>query len=113
MTEIFDVTDSDSPIVQTSHEKDINRNLQFDDDWDESTWTTQTPYDGENYTIEDILEADSSNIFSDPESEWTGTCKIEEPPEDDDDLNSFNSDIRPESERNYKIPSFSYEEIDD
>lgn len=40
VTEIFDVTDSDSPIVQTSQERDINKNLEFDDDWDESTWTT-------------------------------------------------------------------------
>lgn len=41
VTEIFDVTDSDSPIVQTSHERDINKNLEFDDDWDESSWTVQ------------------------------------------------------------------------
>lgn len=40
VTEIFDVTDSDSPIVQTSQERDINKNLEFDDDWEESTWTT-------------------------------------------------------------------------
>lgn len=41
VTEIFDVTDSDSPIVQTRQERDINENLEFDDDWEESTWTNQ------------------------------------------------------------------------
>ncbi|KAJ8982980.1 hypothetical protein NQ317_001420 [Molorchus minor] len=33
VTEIYDVSDSDSPIVQTSHEQDINQKLEFDDDW--------------------------------------------------------------------------------
>lgn len=110
VTEIFDVTNSDSSVVQTSQEKDVNRNLQFDDDWDESTWTAQTPYADDNYTLEDILEGDSSNIFSDPESEWTGTCTVEEPPEDDLDLKFLQDDYRPEAERNYRI---SFEEIDE
>lgn len=38
VTEIFDVTDSDSPIVQSVKEREVNQQLQFDDDWDESTW---------------------------------------------------------------------------
>lgn len=32
VTEIFDVTDSDSPFVQTSHERETNMQLQFDED---------------------------------------------------------------------------------
>nr|CAI5829957.1 unnamed protein product [Callosobruchus analis] len=38
VTEIFDVTDSDSPIVQTSHERNTNNNLEFDDEWSGSNW---------------------------------------------------------------------------
>nr|CAH7734812.1 unnamed protein product [Callosobruchus chinensis] len=38
VTEIFDVTDSDSPIVQTSHERNSNNNLEFDDEWSGSSW---------------------------------------------------------------------------
>lgn len=37
-TEIFDVTDSDSPLVQTEYEQEINENLEFDDEWNESGW---------------------------------------------------------------------------
>uniref|UniRef100_V5GTR4 triacylglycerol lipase n=1 Tax=Anoplophora glabripennis TaxID=217634 RepID=V5GTR4_ANOGL len=49
VTEIFDVTDSDSPIVQTSHERDVNKNLEFDDDWDESSWQAQQTIDDRKY----------------------------------------------------------------
>lgn len=38
VTEIFDVTDSDSPIVQTKEEKDVNEGLEFDDDWGGADW---------------------------------------------------------------------------
>lgn len=38
VTEIFDVTDSDSPLVQTEHEREMNENLEFDDEWSESGW---------------------------------------------------------------------------
>ncbi|XP_063914547.1 patatin-like phospholipase domain-containing protein 2 isoform X1 [Zophobas morio] len=129
VTEIFDVTDSDSPIVQTSHEREFNKNLEFDDDWDESTWTTTHALDdrmylderrrslGETseYSLEDLLDKDASNLFSDPESEWTGTYKIEEP-EDDDDLIPT-TDLRPESEqpeqpiyvRACTVPSFTFQ----
>lgn len=41
VTEIFDVTDSDSPFVQSSHERENNMQLQFDDDeWNEPAWTS-------------------------------------------------------------------------
>lgn len=95
VTEIFDVTDSDSPIVQTSHERDVNRNLQFDSDWDESAWNEQTMLDDctSDCSIDDMIDRESSYIFSDPESEWTGqsNCKVEEP---EDDMYS-NADLRP------------------
>lgn len=32
VTEIFDVTDSDSPAVQTAQERELNYQLEFDDD---------------------------------------------------------------------------------
>ncbi|CAG9856648.1 unnamed protein product [Phyllotreta striolata] len=98
VTEIFDVSNSDSPIVQTSHEKLANRNLEFDDNWQDeidADWNGQdsNSADGASqYDIDEIL--DREPIFSDPESEWTGSFKIDEPEE-------FCSadDHRPESER--------------
>ncbi|CAH1106272.1 unnamed protein product [Psylliodes chrysocephalus] len=117
VTEIFDVTDSDSPIVQTSHERSANKNLEFDDDWPdhaESDWNPDLGDDGSQYDIDDIL--DNEPIFSDPESEWADTCKIEET---GDDLFTTN-DHRPESDRrgenipkwnkDFKIPSMVYKE---
>ena len=67
------------------------------------------------YSLEDLLDKDASNLFSDPESEWTGTYKIEEP-EDDDDLIPT-TDLRPESEqpeqpiyvRACTVPSFTFQ----
>ncbi|XP_044747862.1 patatin-like phospholipase domain-containing protein 2 isoform X2 [Coccinella septempunctata] len=110
VTEIFDVTESDSPIVQTAQEKDVNKALEFDDeDWGATHW------DGEDeicanerkrslaeiseYSLEDILDKDT-NLFSDPESEWIGTFKVEEP--EDDVNNSYSdskNDSRPESDQ--------------
>lgn len=149
VTEIFDVTESDSPLVQTTHEKEFNRNLEFDDDWDESTWTTAHALDDRTsipqyelehsnsllsdtyleerrrslaemseYSLEDLVDRDTSNLFSDPESEWNGTYKIEEPEDDDDDLLPA-ADLRPESDqpeqlsaymRTCPVPSFTYQE---
>ncbi|XP_068908332.1 patatin-like phospholipase domain-containing protein 2 isoform X2 [Tenebrio molitor] len=132
VTEIFDVTESDSPLVQTTHEKEFNRNLEFDDDWDESTWTTAHALDDHTYleerrrslaemseySLEDLVDRDTSNLFSDPESEWNGTYKIEEPEDDDDDLLPT-ADLRPESDqpeqlsaymRTCPVPSFTYQE---
>ncbi|KRT85813.1 hypothetical protein AMK59_2297, partial [Oryctes borbonicus] len=107
VTEIFDVTESDSPAVQSVKEREINQQLQFDDDWDESTWM-EHPEDQmflshdirsrsiaelSEYSIDDIHDRDNCNLFSDPESEWTGTLRVEEP--DDEDV----SDLRPESDQ--------------
>ncbi|KAF2905969.1 hypothetical protein ILUMI_00200 [Ignelater luminosus] len=134
VTEIFDVTDSDSAAVQTSHERELNKQLEFDDDWDESTWTTQQAIEQpmlcgdeasiegmSEYSLEDILDRDTSNIFSDPESEWTGTFKIEEP-EDELSIPEQTTDTRPESDqpayydsvcrKPYRIPSFNYDDLE-
>lgn len=64
--------------------------------------------------LEDIIDRDSCTIFSDPESEWTSTIKVEEP---EDEFNH----LQPESEqsnetiraqvKDYKIPGFTYEEM--
>lgn len=65
--------------------------------------------------LEDII--DSCTLFSDPESEWTSSYKVEEP-EDEQYTNYTRDDHRPEAERgrewsnNFKVPGFTYEEID-
>lgn len=48
------------------------------------------------YDLEDIILGDSSGIFSDPESEWTGTIKVDEPEDEPYTL-------QPESEQNEEI----------
>nr|ARI45076.1 adipose triglyceride lipase brummer [Leptinotarsa decemlineata] len=118
VTEIFDVTDSDSPIVQTSHERDTNQQLEFDEEWDESAWHGQQNVDEEmsEYELEDIIDRDAA-IFSDPESEWTGSVRVDEPEEDQ--FCNNNNDHRPESERpiliskecadKNKVPGFTSE----
>ncbi|KAJ8982981.1 hypothetical protein NQ317_001421 [Molorchus minor] len=53
--------------------------------------------DMSEYALEDILDQDSANIFSDPESEWTGTFKVEEP--EDEQYLIENGDHRPESDQ--------------
>lgn len=40
VTEIFDVTDSESHTMLSVDEVDTNKRLQFDD-WDEPTWLSQ------------------------------------------------------------------------
>lgn len=54
--------------------------------------------DCSQYSLEDLLERDTSNLFSDPESEWNLTYKVEEP-EDDIRL----TDLRPESDQEQKL----------
>lgn len=49
------------------------------------------------YILEDILDGDTCNIFSDPESEWTGTCKVEEPEDEQYPMDGI--DLRPESDQ--------------
>ncbi|XP_060531801.1 1-acylglycerol-3-phosphate O-acyltransferase Pnpla3 isoform X1 [Cylas formicarius] len=118
VTEIFDVTDSDSPVIQTPHERDLNKHLEFDDNWMSSTNLELLPQeDVSEYSVDDIL--DKENIFSDPESEWNDTFKVEEG--DDDSTYYSGNDTRPESDqssRNNKtnlknaISPLTYEEIE-
>ncbi|XP_018309842.1 patatin-like phospholipase domain-containing protein 3 isoform X2 [Mycetomoellerius zeteki] len=85
VTEIFDVTESESHTMLSMDEIDTNKKLQFDD-WDEPSWLSQHTLDGtveSLYTDENLQSMenlsdvsvedeilDSANIFSDPESEW-------------------------------------------
>lgn len=41
------------------------------------------------FSLEDLLDGDAANIFSDPESEWNSPYKVEEPEDD----------LRPESDQ--------------
>lgn len=51
VTEIFDVTDSESHTILSIDEVDTNRRLQFDD-WTESTWLSQHTFnDGKLFDI--------------------------------------------------------------
>lgn len=50
VTEIFDVTDCDSPAVQTNQEIEINHQLEFDDEqWTEPTWTPKDLPSGKHF----------------------------------------------------------------
>lgn len=124
VTEIFDVTDSDIQGFQSTVERENNLRLEFDDEWDETTWNDQGETSGgrrqsitemSEYSLEDILDRDTSNIFSDPESEWTGTFKVEEPEDDQSDDQDDLDDLLPESDHLYKnpssyqIPSFTFD----
>lgn len=86
VTEIFDVTDSESHAMMTLDEIEANTKLQFDD-WDDPALLSQQTFndvvteslyteenlqsigDFSDISLEDDL-LDGSNIFSDPESEW-------------------------------------------
>lgn len=71
-------------------------------------------------SLEDFNDRENINIFSDPESEWNGTLNSEK-----SEPESFNTpDSRPESDqpqtndqpsymRPYKIPTMSYEHLDE
>ncbi|XP_076767152.1 brummer isoform X2 [Xylocopa sonorina] len=83
VTEIFDVTDTDSHAVLSVEEVENNSKLQFDE-WDERAWLSQHTLNDESlYTdtnqqsmenLSDISLEDNVletlNISSDPESEW-------------------------------------------
>lgn len=68
-----------------------------------------------DYDLEDIIDRDSCAIFSDPESEWTGTVKVEEPEDElyhlQPESEQINDTIKPQL-KDYKIPGFTYEEMD-
>lgn len=117
VTEIFDVTDSDSPLVQTDQEKTVNKALEFDEeDWTPTHWEAgdencpglrkESFAEISEYSMEDILDKETS-LFSDPESEWTGTVKVEEPEDDVSEIyEATKDDTRPESDR--QIPKANY-----
>ncbi|KAG5313569.1 PLPL2 protein, partial [Pseudoatta argentina] len=105
VTEIFDVTESESHTMLSIDEVDTNKKLQFDE-WDEPSWlsqhtldaTTESLYTDENLrsmenlsdvSVEDDI-LDNANIFSDPESEW----EVEKNPEQAE--TSKSPDSRPE-----------------
>ncbi|XP_026672777.1 patatin-like phospholipase domain-containing protein 2 isoform X2 [Ceratina calcarata] len=100
VTEIFDVTDTDSHAMLSVDEVENNSKLHYDE-WDEPTWlsqhtindvVTESLYtDGTQQGMENLseisLEDDTSgslNTFSDPESEWDiskhVSTKTREPP---------------------------------
>ncbi|XP_058175228.1 1-acylglycerol-3-phosphate O-acyltransferase Pnpla3-like [Anopheles ziemanni] len=63
VTEIFDMSESDNPAIQTANERELNQQLEFDTDWE----TTQpdflytNSYDGDNMI--DIEEFIDPSIF--------------------------------------------------
>ncbi|CAG9563383.1 unnamed protein product [Danaus chrysippus] len=67
MTEIYDVTDADTDAVQSPTERDVNKQLEFDNDWSGELMAEDDELDLDG--VDDDLE--DRNIFSDPESEWT------------------------------------------
>ncbi|XP_034195034.1 brummer isoform X2 [Osmia lignaria lignaria] len=86
VTEIFDVTDTESHAVLSVDEVENNTKLQFDE-WDEPTWLSQHTFndvvteslytDGNQQSIENLSEISLEddilgglNTSSDPESEW-------------------------------------------
>lgn len=124
VTEIFDVTDCDSEVVQTNQERDVNTQLEFDDDWGQTGWAKdemgQLEFQYESGSCEelsqssqdDILDKDSTNIFSDPESEWnTPAYKVDEP---EDEMTLLKPECEQASNRykDYKIPAYTYEKLD-
>ncbi|CAK1544746.1 unnamed protein product [Leptosia nina] len=68
MTEIYDVTDADTDAVQSPTERDLNKQLEFDNDWSGDLMAD----DQDEIDIEEELDR---NIFSDPESEWRSRAK--------------------------------------
>ncbi|XP_045487959.1 uncharacterized protein LOC110998337 [Pieris rapae] len=62
MTEIYDVTDADTDAVQSPDERDLNKQLEFDNDWSGDFLAEE---------VEDIeIEELERSIFSETESEW-------------------------------------------
>ncbi|CAG9792207.1 unnamed protein product [Diatraea saccharalis] len=68
MTEIYDVTDADTEAVQSQTERDINKQLEFDNEW-----AADLIADNDELDLDEMEddELGDRNMFSDPESEWT------------------------------------------
>ncbi|KAJ2950409.1 hypothetical protein O0L34_g8651 [Tuta absoluta] len=95
MTEIYDVTDADTEVVQSPVERDINQQLEFDNDWSAELIADDDELDPDALDSDDLADR---NIFSDPESEWLQRSASNSDLECDD---------QPESERPDR-PSNSY-----
>uniref|UniRef100_A0A6M2DS36 triacylglycerol lipase n=1 Tax=Xenopsylla cheopis TaxID=163159 RepID=A0A6M2DS36_XENCH len=106
VTEIYDVTDSDSPALQSPAECEVNDQLQFDSECDNDDLTGNDKdsllaieYGKESFEFDlsdvsgDDLDDVPVNIFSDPESEWSADqSNVLEYPQ-------HKSDLRPESDQ--------------
>lgn len=87
MTEIYDVTDADTDIVQSPAERDLNKQLEFDNDWSGELMAE----DEDELDLEGVDDdLDDRNIFSDPESEWTRRLSSND---------SFSDGDQPEADR--------------
>ncbi|XP_047989430.1 1-acylglycerol-3-phosphate O-acyltransferase Pnpla3-like isoform X1 [Leguminivora glycinivorella] len=69
MTEIYDVTDADTDVVQSPTERVVNEQLEFDNDWSRDMIADTDSLDVDGLDLDSESLADR-NIFSDPESEW-------------------------------------------
>ncbi|KAL0839903.1 hypothetical protein ABMA28_016522 [Loxostege sticticalis] len=69
MTEIYDVTDADTEAVQSPTERDLNHQLEFDNDWSGELLADNDELDLQDLDDDDLADR---NLFSDPESEWAG-----------------------------------------
>ncbi|GBP07533.1 hypothetical protein EVAR_4872_1 [Eumeta japonica] len=67
ITEIYDVTEADTDVVQSPTERDANKQLEFDNDWAPDLMPEDDEIDMAAMDDDDLGD---SNIFSDPESEW-------------------------------------------
>ncbi|XP_044735220.1 1-acylglycerol-3-phosphate O-acyltransferase Pnpla3 isoform X4 [Chrysoperla carnea] len=109
-TEIYDMTNAECEALHSEHEKELNTQLEYDDDWnDNATWMSQNAIDDKEYyyeddnslagvsdiSLEEIIERESANIFSDPESEWNASSSVKVTIPEDINL----PDLRPESDQ--------------
>ncbi|XP_015431999.1 PREDICTED: LOW QUALITY PROTEIN: patatin-like phospholipase domain-containing protein 2 [Dufourea novaeangliae] len=98
VTEIFDVTESESHAMLSIEEVENNKKLQFDE-WDEPTWLSQHTF---NDVVTESLYTDGNqqsmeNFQSDPESEWA-VCR---------DLQAIQISSPPDSRPEVDQPSLS------
>ncbi|KAI8440581.1 hypothetical protein MSG28_001811 [Choristoneura fumiferana] len=70
MTEIYDVTDADTEAVQSPTERDVNKQLEFDNDWSSGMIADIDELVTDELDGLDEDELGDRNLFSDPESEW-------------------------------------------
>lgn len=65
-------------------------------------------------SLSEFIDKDSSALYSDPESEWNGAIKVEEP---EDELYHLQPESEQSSEttsihaKDFRIPGFTYDEM--